>query len=112
MDRPLLPWQRVIVSGPSMVPTLRDADVVLVWHGTAVRAGDVVLARFRSRPDRLVVKRAVRAESGGWWLASDNSFAGGDSAVHGVADVLGRVVLRLGPGRPSWVRRAGGIGHG
>ena len=112
MDRALLPWQRVVVSGPSMVPTLRDADVVLVWHGARVRAGDVVLARFRSLPDRLVIKRAVRLEGGGWWLASDNAFAGGDSATHGVADVLGRVVLRLRPGYPSLVSRAGGIGHG
>ncbi|MBN9619808.1 MAG: S24 family peptidase [Actinobacteria bacterium] len=111
MDRPLLPWQRVIVSGPSMVPTLRDADVVLVRHGAAVRPGDVVLARFRALPDRLVLKRVVRAEADGWWLASDNTFAGGDSASHGVADVLGRVVLRLGPGRPSRVRRGGAFGH-
>ncbi len=66
--------------------------------------GDLVLARFRSMPDRLVVKRAVRAEDGGWWLASDNSFAGGDSAAHGVADVVAKVVLRLWPGRPRRVR--------
>jgi hypothetical protein len=51
-----------------------------------------------------VVKRAVRAADGGWWLASDNSFAGGDSAVHGVADVVARVVLRVWPGWPRRVR--------
>jgi hypothetical protein len=55
-------------------------------------------------PDRLVVKRAVRIEESGWWLASDNSFAGGDSASHGVADVVARVVLRVRPGRLHWVR--------
>ena len=52
-----------------------------------------------------MVKRAARPQDGGWWLASDNAFAGGDSAVHGVADVVGRVVLRLWPGRPRRVRR-------
>jgi phage repressor protein C with HTH and peptisase S24 domain len=95
----ILPWQRVLVSGPSMVPTLRSGDVVVVRHGARIRPGDVVLARFRALPDRDVLKRAVRAQDGGWWLASDNTAAGGDSAVHGVADVLARVVLVLRPGR-------------
>jgi phage repressor protein C with HTH and peptisase S24 domain len=93
----LIPWQRVRVSGPSMVPTLRHGDVVLVRHGAPVRSGDVVLARFRSMPERFVVKRAVHEVDGGWWLASDNAAAGGDSAAHGVADVLARVTLRRGP---------------
>jgi phage repressor protein C with HTH and peptisase S24 domain len=101
----VLPWQRVLVSGPSMSPTLRDGDVVLVRHGAPVRVGDVVLGRFRSMPDRLVLKRVQRAEADGWWLRSDNPFAGGDSDTHGVADVLGRVVLRLSPGRPRRMRR-------
>ncbi|MGH8861340.1 MAG: S24 family peptidase [Jatrophihabitantaceae bacterium] len=92
MTRVLFPWQRVRVSGASMVPTLRDGDTVIVRHRASVRPGDVVLAAFRSMPDRLVLKRVVRSEDGGWWLASDNSYAGGDSAVHGVADVAARVI--------------------
>jgi phage repressor protein C with HTH and peptisase S24 domain len=102
--RAALPWQRIDVRGPSMVPTLRPGDVVIVRHGARVRPGDVVLARFRDLPDRLVLKRAVRPEAGGWWLASDNTFAGGDSDSHGVADVLARVVLRVRPGRPRRIR--------
>jgi len=78
-----------------MVPTLRDGDVVVVRHGARIRPADVVLARFRTLPDRYVIKRAVRAQDGGWWLASDNPAAAGDSAVHGVADVHARAVLRL-----------------
>jgi phage repressor protein C with HTH and peptisase S24 domain len=104
MRAALLPWQRVEVSGPSMSPTLRHGDVLLVRHGARIRPGDIVLGRFRSVPDRLVLKRAARVEADGWWLTSDNEFAGGDSAVHGVADVLARVVLRLAPGRPGRVR--------
>jgi phage repressor protein C with HTH and peptisase S24 domain len=103
MARRLLPWQVVAVSGPSMVPTLRDGDVVIVWHRAAVRPGDVVLATFRSLPERLVLKRTVRAADGGWWLSSDNGFAGGDSDTHGVADVHGRVWVRIRPGRPRRV---------
>ncbi|HEY3714388.1 MAG TPA: S24 family peptidase [Jatrophihabitantaceae bacterium] len=103
----MLPWQIVRVAGPSMVPTLYDGDVVVVRHGAPIRPGDVVLARFRSLPDRLVVKRVERSDGDGWTLRSDNEVAGGDSRSHGVADVLARVVLRL-PGRrrrrPSRVR--------
>jgi phage repressor protein C with HTH and peptisase S24 domain len=89
-----------------MVPTLRDGDTVLVRNGARIRPDDVVLATFRALPDRLVLKRAVRMQDGGWWLASDNSFAGGDSDTHGVADVRARVVLRLVGGRLRRVGRA------
>lgn len=104
MRAPLFPWQRVDVSGPSMVPTLRHGDVLIVRYGSPVRAGDIVLARFRTMPARLVVKRAVRRQDDGWWLGSDNVFAGGDSENHGVADVLAKVVVRVRPGRPGRVR--------
>ena len=55
--------------------------------------GDIVLARFRSMPDLLVLKRVARPHEDGWWLASDNPYAGGDSTSHGVADVEARVVV-------------------
>jgi phage repressor protein C with HTH and peptisase S24 domain len=86
-----------------MSPTLRDGDVVIVWHGAALRPGDVVLARYRSMPERPVLKRLVHATVDGWWLGSDNAAAGGDSTVHGVADVVARVVLRWRRG--TWPRR-------
>ncbi|MGH3587769.1 MAG: S24 family peptidase, partial [Pseudonocardia sp.] len=38
-------WRRVAVRGPSMSPTLRDGDVVLVRFGGRVRVGDIVLVR-------------------------------------------------------------------
>ena len=101
----LFPWQVVRVAGPSMVPVLRDGDTVLVRHGAHIDPGAVVLARYRSMPSRLVLKRAVREQDGGWWLASDNAAAGGDSSVHGPADVDARVVLRIRRGRIRRVAR-------
>ena len=98
MPHALLPWQAVHVRGVSMVPTLRDGDLVIVRYGARIRAGDVVLATYRSMPDHYVLKRAVRPVSGGWWLGTDNAAAGGDSDAHGVADILARVVLRKGAG--------------
>lgn len=114
-------WRVLRVSGPSMVPTLRDRDVIVarVVHRVAragdghraggvheVRPGDVVVARYRSMPGRLVVKTAAAAAGDGWLLRSDNAAAGGDSSVHGVADVLALVVLRLrARARPRRIRR-------
>ena len=86
----------VLVRGPSMVPALYDGDRLLVrWRATA-RVDDLVVARFRERPDLLVVKRAVAPSDGGWLLASDNPFVTGPT---GVADVEARVLLRLRRGR-------------
>jgi phage repressor protein C with HTH and peptisase S24 domain len=100
------------VSGPSMVPTLRHGDIVVARvvrpgaAGGGIRVGDVVIARYRSMPDRLVVKTVAAVEGDGWWLASDNAAAGGDSSVHGVADVHARVIVRLrGASRPRLIDR-------
>ena len=95
-----LPLFAVLVNGPSMVPALRSGDALLVRRGGRVRPGDVVVARFRSRPGLLVVKRAVREQDGGWWLEGDNRLIEDDSRRYGVADVIGRVVLRYYP-RPG-----------
>lgn len=86
----------VLVRGPSMVPALRSGDCLLVGRGARVRPGDLVVARYRSRPGLLVVKRAVEPSDGGWLVASDNPFAPGPA---GVADVEARVLLRYWPAR-------------
>jgi nickel-type superoxide dismutase maturation protease len=90
----------VEVQGPSMAPTLRHGDALIVWRGGRVRPGDVVVARFRARPDLLVVKRVERREPDGWWLRGDNDVVADDSRAFGVADVIGRVLLRYWP-RPG-----------
>ena len=96
-------WALARVSGPSMSPTVASGDRLLVRRvrntGT-VRDGDVVLARFPSRPELLVVKRVRRAVPGGHWVEGDNPFVRDDSRQYGVAVVAGRVVGRLWP-RPG-----------
>jgi phage repressor protein C with HTH and peptisase S24 domain len=87
----------VLVQGPSMAPTLRHGDAVLVRRGAAVRPGDVVVGVFAARPGLLVVKRAVRQVDGGWWLESDNDLVTDDSRQYGPATVCGRVVWRYWP---------------
>jgi phage repressor protein C with HTH and peptisase S24 domain len=83
-----------------MVPTLRNGDFLLVRRGARVRQGDVVVARFRERPDLLVVKRVAAPQDGGWLLTSDNPFVEGPG---GVADVEARVLLRYWPLPPRRV---------
>ena len=102
----LLPWQRVRVSGHSMTPTLLDGNLVLVRYRARVAPGQVVLARFRSRPELAVLKRVDRAADDGWLLVSDNRRAGSDSRQYGVADVLAGAVW-MWPSGPAGAAAAG-----
>ena len=97
------PLWRVAVAERSMEPALRPGDWLLVLRAPRARiaAGQVVIARHPGRPDMLLVKRAARWQSGGWWLSSDNPAAGAvDSRSFGpvpVALIEGRVLLRYWP---------------
>ena len=93
-------WVLARVTGPSMSPTVRSGDRLLVRRvgpSGGVRRGDVVLARFPSRPDLLVVKRVRHAVPDGHWVEGDNPLVADDSRAFGAAVVVGRVVLRLWP---------------
>jgi nickel-type superoxide dismutase maturation protease len=107
-------WALARVSGPSMSPTVASGDRLLVRRvrdGGTVRVGDVVLARFPSRPELLVVKRVRRAVEGGHWVQGDNPFVTDDSRAFGPAVVVGRVVGRLWP-RPGLLPPAPEISAG
>jgi nickel-type superoxide dismutase maturation protease len=94
-------WTVARVTGPSMSPTVRSGDRLLVRRVRSagdVRPADVVLARFPSRPDLLVVKRVRGAVPGGHWVQGDNPLVTDDSRAFGPAVVVGRVVARLWPG--------------
>jgi nickel-type superoxide dismutase maturation protease len=93
-------WVLARVTGPSMSPTVRNGDRLLVRRVRRpddVRPGDVVLARFPARPELLVVKRVARAVRGGHWVEGDNPFVTDDSRAFGTAVVVGRVIGRLWP---------------
>jgi nickel-type superoxide dismutase maturation protease len=93
-------WVFARVTGPSMSPTVRHGDRLLVRRlppGRVVPAGAVVLARFPVRPDLLVVKRVRRAVPGGVWVEGDNPLVADDSRAFGTAVAVGVVVLRVWP---------------
>jgi nickel-type superoxide dismutase maturation protease len=102
--RALLPFGVAEVTGPSMVPTLRHGDRLVVRWGARIRPGDVVVLRHPFQQDLLVVKRAVERRDGGWWVLGDNSYAGGDSTDYGAVPedlVLGKVLFRYRPPKPD-----------
>ena len=89
----------VRVTGRSMLPTLRDRDLLLVRAGARARPGDVAVVRLPGgRP--LSVKRLARRTAGGWWVERDNPAEGVDSWLVGAVpddDVLAVAVVRLWP---------------
>ncbi|QFR00267.1 nickel-type superoxide dismutase maturation protease [Streptomyces phaeolivaceus] len=98
--RALLPFGVAEVTGPSMVPTLRHGDQLLVHYGARLRVGDVLVLRHPFQQDLLVVKRIAERRDGGWWVLGDNAYAGGDSTDYGVVPdelVLGKVRFRYRP---------------
>jgi nickel-type superoxide dismutase maturation protease len=98
------PLWRVAVAERSMEPALRPGDWLLVRRGMRagrpprVRPGQIVVARHPRQPGMLLVKRAVRRQTDGWWLMSDNSDAAAvDSRDFGPVPpdlIEGRVVGR------------------
>ena len=104
------PIFRVLVQGPSMAPTLRHGDQLLVAvrrsaRGGSARPGWVVVVRLPG--ERLAVKRLVRIVDGGaLWVEGDNPFGSTDSRALGplAADALiGVAVARIWP-RPRLLR--------
>ena len=96
-------WVLARVTGPSMSPTVRHGDRLLVRRlrdGERAAPGSVVLARFPARPELLVVKRVQRAVTGGSWVVGDNPLVTDDSRAFGVAVPVGLVVGRVWP-RPG-----------
>lgn len=96
-----------VVDGPSMVPTLRPGDQLLVQYGSGVRPGDVAVVRHPFQQDLLIVKRVVERRDGGWWVLGDNRFVENDSREFGAVPdelLVARALLRLRP--PKGLQRS------
>jgi signal peptidase I len=65
----VLPFGTAIVRGPSMRPTLRPGDRLLVRYGARPAPGRVVVVRYADGV--LAVKRAVERRTHGWWVLGD-----------------------------------------
>lgn len=104
----MLRLRRALVTGPSMAPSLRHGDHVLVWLRAPRRlaAGSVVLVELPGAP--MAVKRVTRVQTDGTvWVEGDNPIGSTDSRQLGAlppSRVRGVVVARLWP-RPGAVRR-------
>jgi nickel-type superoxide dismutase maturation protease len=96
----IVPLRRVTVQGPSMVPTFRHGDRLLVWLRSPRRTpalGPIVLVAL---PDRgLAVKRLVGVElDGRIRVEGDNPLGSTDSRQLGPLPrdaVRGRVLRRI-----------------
>ncbi|MET7620839.1 nickel-type superoxide dismutase maturation protease [Streptomyces sp. NPDC005408] len=101
---PKVPFGVAEVTGPSMYPTLKHGDQLLVHYGAEVRPGDVAVLRHPLQQDLLIVKRLVERREDGWWVLGDNPGAEGDSRVFGTVPhelLLGRVRGRYRPPAPD-----------
>ncbi|WP_346777026.1 nickel-type superoxide dismutase maturation protease [Streptomyces sp. HNM0575] len=90
------------VYNPSMLPTLRPGDRLVLKYGSRVRPGAVVVVRHPLQHDLLIVKRAVERRAGGWWVIGDNPQVRNDSREFGpVPDdlMVARAWVRLRPPR-------------
>jgi phage repressor protein C with HTH and peptisase S24 domain len=96
-------YRQVRVVGESMLPTLADGDLVLVYLTSEVRPEQLVLVRWPDISEQLHIKRAMWAEEGGWFVVGDNYRRSTDSNHYGPATVIGVVRWRLWP-RPKPLR--------
>jgi nickel-type superoxide dismutase maturation protease len=102
------PLRLVVVHGPSMVPTLRHGDRVLVWLRAPRRTptiGRIVVVELPERP--LSVKRLTAVDPDGRVrVEGDNEFGSTDSRTFGPvrqSALRGVVLFRIWP-RPGRIR--------
>jgi nickel-type superoxide dismutase maturation protease len=90
---------KYICEGPSMNPTLRDGEVVLVDREAPVNVGDIVVAKHPIEQNSEVVKRVERInERGHYFLIGDNPDDSTDSRHYGAVTreyIKGKVVARM-----------------
>jgi len=90
---------KYICEGTSMIPTLKDGEVVLVDRAAEIEVGDIVVAKHPIEQNSEVVKRVEQInEQGNYFLVGDNLEDSNDSRHFGAVTreyIKGKVVARL-----------------
>ena len=99
--RPATLLFRVAVTGPSMEPTVREGDWLLVRQlRRRPRVGELVIAADPREPARLLVKRVSAVTADAVTVSGDRPDRSTDSRQFGalpLSAILGSPVLRYGP---------------
>ena len=99
--RALLPFDRFVVEGESMAPSVSPGERVFVLRAAywfrSPKAGDVVVLRDPRKPERLLIKRIDATHGNSVEVAGDNKEASTDSRAFGPVPanlILGKVWFR------------------
>lgn len=99
--RPATLLFRVAVTGPSMEPTVREGDWLLVRQLRRLpRVGELVIAADPREPARLLVKRVARVAGDQVTVVGDRPDRSTDSRHFGAlpaSAIVGRPILRYAP---------------
>ena len=88
-----------LIEGDSMLPTLRDGDLVLINPDTEYAVGDIVLAAHPFKKSVKIIKRIVEIlPNEKYFLVGDNATESSDSRAFGAISakhIFGKVVCRI-----------------
>jgi nickel-type superoxide dismutase maturation protease len=100
-------FERVVVAGDSMRPTVETGDRLLVWRTRRLAPGALVVVPDPREPSRVLVKRVVRLDGGTVEVRGDNAAGSTDSRVFGAlprGGIRGRALYRYHPpDRAGWL---------
>jgi nickel-type superoxide dismutase maturation protease len=89
----------VLVEGNSMLPHLKDGEVVLIKPKSRFQVGDIVLAQHPFKQSVKILKRIAEIdEKGNYVLTGDNPAESTDSRTFGAVSlkcILGKATCRL-----------------
>ena len=99
--RALLPFDRFIVEGESMAPSVSPGERVFVLRAAywfrSPKPGDIVVLRDPREPERLLIKRIDVVHANSVEVAGDNAEGSTDSRIFGPVPndlILGKVWFR------------------